>query len=521
MRVPISSGQRERPTRAVAPKNMTISDSEEEGEKPLTSPSTADAAALWTPDRGDHASSKAKSDDLSSGSDSTSTATKSSSLAMEFCNKNIPMNKRNSIESQGGSPLKKLRRITLKTKTNKSGGAKVIETTNTNSDTMPTLNQVATPAPSHAGPSTQLSVDEAAHFETARVSLNAIHSSLISARQAAKAAEELEQAKKTIALLEQQLKEAQRPKDSQPKPSPSEVASSHSFRDETGLRVQNMHLQNLYDDLKERHGNLRLSLAKELQEKKDSRPNSSFKVLDDEAEKEWREIGYLIRKFVLEILTVKPYGKAAPSGANHQEVKKLKVIQKKNPEEERFYFQQYIWKCLVTDVFHAGKNTWGGTVGQAFHRFCSAISLVDFEGMEELSRIKAYTADLLNRFSTQDNCNEAKEIARVMKRTLCIFMDVNRVEESGNLLFNIVRKAVELNAKFLRSKAFFVINWVPVEFDWEDLDIYYIKGERDVEPKLDIEISPTLAKIGSGDGRHFDSDKAMVICKPMVTVVKK
>ncbi|KAF5002798.1 hypothetical protein FGRMN_105 [Fusarium graminum] len=513
MKVAISPEKRERPTRAAAPKNMTISDSEEEEGKLLSSPSkaTADAAALWNPNRGQQKSTKTKSDDLSSGSEST--AIKSSSLARMFDNK------RSSSESEDGSPPKRTRIVTLKT--NKSGGAKVCVTNDANSDAITALNQAVTPASSHTEVSTQLSAADATNLEILRGSVDALQTSLFSARQATKDAEELEQARKRIALLEQQLKEAQGPKDLQTNPSPNEEVSSHNFRDDTGLRIQNKYLQNRCDDLEKRRDKLRMLLVKERQENKDSRLNSSFKVLDDEVDMEWRRIAFDIRQFAMQILTVEPYRKTTPQGANYEDVNELKKLQKKSPSLARFYFEHYIWKRLVDDIFHAGTNTWGGTVGQAFHHFCLDLSKINFEGMEELSRIKAYTADLLNRSSTQDNCSEAKEIAREMKRTLHIFMDEDRVNESGRLLFSIVRRAVELNAKFLRSKAFFMVNWISGEFDLEDLDIHHTRGERDGEIKLDIEISPRLSKIGNGDGRYFDSDKAMEICKSMVTIVKE
>jgi hypothetical protein len=104
-----------------------------------------------------------------------------------------------------------------------------------------------------------------------------------------------------------------------------------------------------------------------------------------------------------------------------------------------------------------------------------------------------------------------------MKNHLLIFMDKSRTQESGKLLWNIVRRAVELNGKFLKSKAFFLTNWVEEEFDLEDLDICYTGGKPEGQPTLDIEISPRLSKIGNADGKHMD--KAVVMCKPQVTIL--
>jgi hypothetical protein len=111
----------------------------------------------------------------------------------------------------------------------------------------------------------------------------------------------------------------------------------------------------------------------EIQARK-SRPNGSFKLMDDEVDKEWRRIAFDIRQFVLQILTVEPFRVSAPKGTNHQEIEALKRIQKKTPELAPFKFQKYIWERLVTDVFQAGVNTWGGPTGQAFNLFCLDIS---------------------------------------------------------------------------------------------------------------------------------------------------
>jgi hypothetical protein len=139
--------------------------------------------------------------------------------------------------------------------------------------------------------------------------------------------------------------------------------------------------------------------------------------------------------------------------------------------------------------------------------------------MEELSRIKAHAAEILSGFTDEDNRNKAEDIARVMKNHLLIFMDRERIEESEELLLRIVHRAVKLNGKFLKSKAFFLTNWIEGDFDLEDLDDRYTRGKPDGEPKLEIEISPRLSKIGNADGKYMDT--AVVMCKPMVTILNE
>jgi hypothetical protein len=137
--------------------------------------------------------------------------------------------------------------------------------------------------------------------------------------------------------------------------------------------------------------------------------------------------------------------------------------------------------------------------------------------MEELSRIKAYTAEFLSRSTDEDNRNKARDIARAMKNHLLIFMDRERIEESEEHLLRIVRRAVKLNGKFLKSKAFFLTNWIEGDFDMEDLDIKHTRGKPEGQSKLEIEISPRLSKIGNADGNLLDN--AVVMCKPTVTIL--
>ena len=139
--------------------------------------------------------------------------------------------------------------------------------------------------------------------------------------------------------------------------------------------------------------------------------------------------------------------------------------------------------------------------------------------MRELSRVKAHTADFISKHSDAGNSNWIKHIARGMKNDLSIFMNPSDADDAGKRLWGIVRQAVELNNKLLKSRAFFLTNWMGKEYDdLDDLDIRYTRGEGDGEPVVDVKISPTLSKIGNADGRYFD--QAMVICKPMVTMLK-
>ncbi|KAM0439418.1 hypothetical protein ACHAQK_006128 [Fusarium lateritium] len=491
MTPPVTPERRERPSRAAAPTNMTISDDDDD--KPVGR-RRAQAKVK-------HTKVETKHEDSNSDSYLFIPEIKNTHVAVEAPNKPTSPNKRISSESNDGLPVKKSRKLFLKV--NKSAGVRASAVANT--EDKAALAQTLTLSPSHDEVLAQLDPAGASRLQVFREGLNALHAQFLSTLQSPQEGEQLKQANKTSELLALELKSKQ-----------LDDAPSQSLANELhALRRQNKRLQEENDNLEFANGDLRTALHNEYQAKK-SRPNSSFKLMDEEVDTEWRGITHDIGQFVWGILTHEPFRLSAPKGTDHQGIEALKRIRKKSPDLAPYRFQQYIWQRLVTDVFHAGVNTWGGPAGQAFNIFCLDISKIDTENMEELSRIKAHTADFLRKSSTDDNCNKAQDIARVMNDHLLIFMDQNRVEEAGPLLWNIVRRAVNLNGLFLRSKAFYLTNWIVEDFDLEDLDIRYTRGKSKGQPKLDIEISPRLSKIGNADGKHFDT--AMVMFKPAVTV---
>ncbi|KAM0251046.1 hypothetical protein ACHAP5_001926 [Fusarium lateritium] len=499
MTPPVTPERRERPSRAAAPTNMTISDDDDEPIGRRRAGATASGQA-----KAKRVKAETKHEDSNSDSYLFIPAIKNADVAVEAPNKPTSPNKRISSESNDELPVKKSRRLFLKV--NKSAGVRASAVANTKDKAA--LAQTLTLSPSHDEVLTQLGTAGASRLQVFREGLDSLEAQFLSTLQSPQEREKLKQANKTIELLALELKSKQ-----------SDDAPSQSLADELhALRRKNKRLEEKNDDLEFINKDLRMALHNENEARK-SRPNSSFKLMDDEVDTEWRGIAFDIRQFVLQILTHEPFRLSAPKGADHQGIEALKRIRKKTPELAPYKFQQYIWQRLVTDVFHAEVNTWGGLAGQAFNIFCLDISKIDTEDMEELSRIKAHTADFLRKSSTHDNCNKAQDIARVMKDHLLIFMDQNRVEESGSLLWNIVRRAVKLNGLFLRSKAFYLTNWIVEDFDLEDLDICYTRGKPKGQPKLDIEISPRLSKIGNADGKRFDT--AMVMCKPAVTISKE
>ncbi|KAF9773719.1 hypothetical protein IL306_008415 [Fusarium sp. DS 682] len=485
--------RRERPSRAAAPK--TFKDPESDSDEPIVpryrSVSSPGARVIH-----------AKHENANSGSDP---AIKSSPLAT--INQATSPKKRASIDDDGddaASPSKKPRKIILKT--NKSAAAS--SNAATPQPITPALSQIEV-SPSGNMPDIQEIHD----------SLTSIQKRLSSTLYMTKVAVELDAAKKKIASLESQLLEASSSQDNKSKLEECEEKLANFLAKEQRLRNDNVELKRKLKESQAFNMELRIDVANLLDER-DPHLNDAFKITDDEVEREWNGIRYKIVNFVCQVLTVKPFRAKPPPGTNHNEVEALKTMQKKNPGLAKFYFEQYIWKRLVRYVFQGEAGTFGGPTGQAFHRFCLDISEIDCQSMEEMSRVKAHTAKFLSESSDAGNTAEINRITRMMHNELYIFMDSTKKESAEGWLGGIVNKAVNLNTSFLKSRAFFVTNWIgdDEEINFDDLDVRFKTGKENGEPVLGVRISPRLGKIGNADGEFFNSTNAMAICKPIVTL---
>ncbi|KAM0235781.1 hypothetical protein ACHAPO_005566 [Fusarium lateritium] len=474
MEFPFSYEKRERPSRAAAPtKNMKDPDSEDD-DQPIR-PQKSTSAGVIRADY-DNPSIGFSPDSI------TVISAQSSASSMATLNRPSSPKKRSSPEADSDSPTKKSRKIVIKTK--KSTQA-----------VTPALSQVSiTPQPASG------SIPE---IEAMRKYLKSLEGRMN------KDAAGRDEAQKKIALIEQKLQDAQAAKT-------DENDLIHPA-DDQDLRKEN-------EDLLMENQKLKIRMAEQnnfiATLKQDRITPSGFKLMDCDAENEWKGIAFEIRNFVFQVLTKQPYRDQAPRGANLKHVEGLKKQQKKNIHTAPYHFQRYIWLHLVEDIFQAGKATWGGPTGNAFHRYCLDLSEINFEGMTQLSTFKSSQADLLSKCFDGHNREEATSIAREMALTLEIFMNPDAMERKTSplkRLMSIVRKAVELNDKFLRSRAFYLTNWlVHDDWEWDDLDIRYYTGEKGGVKNVDVEISPRLRKIGNADGRHFD--EALEMCQPMVTV---
>ncbi|KAF5630796.1 hypothetical protein F52700_7015 [Fusarium sp. NRRL 52700] len=483
--------RRERPSRAAAPKSFK--DPESDSDEPIVprfrSMSSTGSRVIHVKDEAAHSSSDP--------------AIKTSPLPT--LNQSAVLKKRSSSdEEEADSPSKKVRKIVLKT--NKS-------TTVSNNAATP---KPVTPDLSHVedSPSDNLSAIRSLHE-----GLASIKKQISTTLRKTEFAVELDAAKKKIASLERQLLEAGSPDDSTSKLKQVEKELAAQMKRNSRLLNDNVRLTRDFKEAQTCVHELRREMDVMLQER-DPNFNDAFKVTDDEVERAWGIIRYDILTFVAQVLTVKPYRKTAPRGADHSVVEALKKEQKKDIHLAEFYFEQYIWKCLARYVFQGEAATFGGPAGRVFQLFCLDISKIDCESMPELSRVKAHTANLLNEQFDENNQKEVDGIVNKMKNDLAIFMGSDEEDRAEEKLGNIVIKAVKLNNYFLKSRAFFVTDWdIDDESDnFDNLIVRYKSGIEGGEPVVGIQISPRLSKIGNADGEFFDSTKAMVIHKPIVTL---
>jgi myosin heavy subunit len=225
--------------------------------------------------------------------------------------------------------------------------------------------QAVTPVPSQAEITPQPASTSISEIEAVEESLKALKSRMI--QDAADRAKD----KKKIESIEQALQEAKTGEK-------GKKNFTQLTDDGQGLRKENHELQKNNDELhKENHelkkhmSELRHRIATLMQ---GSIAPTSFKVMDGDVEREWKGIAFDIRNFVSQVLTKRPYRESAPRGANQNDVQALKKHLSKDANTAPYHFQRYIWLHLVEDVFQAGKATWGGPAGNAFHRYCLNIS---------------------------------------------------------------------------------------------------------------------------------------------------
>ncbi|KAF5027678.1 hypothetical protein F66182_239 [Fusarium sp. NRRL 66182] len=509
-----STSRRERLSREAAPRVLKEIDDSDGGSSPLSSVAVSPSTPISRTPAGDNKDGNGQS---SSGSVASIPAITPQRLTTT--NQNNSLSKRRTNEDDGGSPSKRPRRLIFKVR-KRSGD----DETRPAQGATPTQEALVHLPPQTIAPAQAPSSDltNLQKMKDGLAAMQQVQGQLTATIQQSQIGVDLEQANKRIAILEQKLQAAPVPRDTQDRLIRCQEKLERTIRSEINLRAENDKLRRERDQFKAFNDELRTDMAKVIDEKEEHM-NDAFKVTDDQVKLEWRGIAFEIRNFVSQVLTVVPHGVRKPQEESQKEVTALRKNQETCPELAPFYFQQHIWQTLVCRVFNAEACVWGGSVGQAFHRFCLEISMIDFSDMKELSRIKAHTADFLSKSSNDKNNAQVKKITWYIHGTLLIFMDPNQVDVAPIRLFNIVCRAVALNTQFLKSRAFFLINWLKDDvslIEPYEYDVQYTRGDPDGESVVEVEVAPMLSKVGNADGDHFDKKTALLICSPVVTVNK-
>ncbi|RMJ12483.1 hypothetical protein CDV36_007863 [Fusarium kuroshium] len=267
------------------------------------------------------------------------------------------------------------------------------------------------------------------------------------------------------------------------------------------LRVM---LNNLDDELKKSSGD----------------PDSSYvKVTDDMIGSKWLQLAYEIQNFTLQVLTRDPFRVATPPGANAPQVNALRHKRKQDPELQAFYFQKHIWDRINSEVFHAGSDLWGGRSGKSFNRLCIDAAKGAPDEMKNLSPLKAQVAKILS--STRDDTNKTQvaNLVNGLKADLFVFTDPEMAKKAKVVerrLKDIINQAMSLNMIFMTSKAFFLPMDLHDQYEDDNVDIRFTRGNPGEETELELQVSPQIAKIGDADGYNFDS--CIMVCKAIVTM---
>ncbi|KAI8720759.1 hypothetical protein NCS52_00521800 [Fusarium sp. LHS14.1] len=280
------------------------------------------------------------------------------------------------------------------------------------------------------------------------------------------------------------------------------------------LKAKNKEQKEYIEDLKSDVNSLNDELEK----------SSDFpydKISDDKISDEWLQLAHEIQNFTLQALTRDPTRVTAPPKANSAQVNALRHKRKQDPELVHFHFQKHIWDRINNEVFQAGSNVWGGRGGKAFNRLCIDVAGGDAEEMEKFSPLKAQTANTLRSTYDDENKAQVAKLVNGLKADLFVFTDPEMTKDSDKAkgvelrLKKIIHRALRLNAIFIASRAFFVSMGVQDQYQDDNVDIRYTRGNTE-NTQLELQVSPQIVKYGEADGFNFES--SIIVCKTIVTM---
>lgn len=141
--------------------------------------------------------------------------------------------------------------------------------------------------------------------------------------------------------------------------------------------------------------------------------------------------------------------------------------------------------------------------------------------MKSFSPLKAQTASILRSTHDDRNKDQVVKLVNGLKADLHIFTDPEMAKNSEKTksvtqrLKEIIDRATKLNMLFITSRAFFLPMGVQDEYEDDNVDIRYTRGNTE-NTRLELQVSPQVVKYGEADGYSFES--SIIVCKAIVTM---
>ncbi|KAI8228108.1 hypothetical protein K4K54_002425 [Colletotrichum sp. SAR 10_86] len=268
---------------------------------------------------------------------------------------------------------------------------------------------------------------------------------------------------------------------------------------------------------------------------------NSSKVSDDEIKSLWRTMAYNIQNIATTILTGIPsqkelkHGHDEPSCAIcHMDSGHAAILH--NEDFGPCVIEHYIWRAVVRKIFGRDENgshssSWAGVAGESMGViYTKLLEVVNREEGDpsEVMQWKSETATIIDEMIGVDE-KRLEEAALEEFDGLRRFLPANELgdEMAEGKFFDefakVIREALKLHRIFLKSRAYFYIDWVDISEDQTSVAYNPEHHEAEVwEKSLDdtsvvwFNIAPSLMKVGDSNGNDYKQCtrliKATVIC---------
>ncbi|KAK1991623.1 hypothetical protein LX36DRAFT_734952 [Colletotrichum falcatum] len=263
----------------------------------------------------------------------------------------------------------------------------------------------------------------------------------------------------------------------------------------------------------------------------------SHKASDDSILDIWRRLAYNINNVTMSLLTHCPSKEDLSIHYKSYPSLLLQCIgQQYHLFEDEMtrpaLVEHYIWLSIDLQIFGNSPKpeqltTWGGIAGTHFVFAChnlirkySSDSVLSTKEGPEFFNWRSQGAAMIERLVGHQD-QELTTFVTSQHRDLSLLLLPSKDSKARALyeeLLNIYQDALELHAIFMKSKAFFFIDWIRQKspYDPNLMEAGLCLKVLDAKSLVVFNISPSLHKIGTANGRDFDQSillvKSKVIC---------